>query len=120
MSNQKVTRLIEELKDLKVSEFLQVIKHFVGEISTNPLPCPDDGGVPIETEEFLFDVILKSAGAAKLTVIKVVKDVTDLPLKESKDLVDKAPVAILVRVSREQANDVRAKLSEAGADVEIV
>ena len=66
-----------------------------------------------------FDVILKSAGQAKINVIKVVRGITDLGLKEAKELVDSAPKAIKETVSESEANDMKAKLEEAGAEVEI-
>ncbi|MDO4735554.1 MAG: 50S ribosomal protein L7/L12, partial [Bacteroidia bacterium] len=66
-----------------------------------------------------FDVILKSAGAAKLGVVKVVKEITGLGLKEAKDLVDGAPKAIKEKVSKAEAEQVKAQLEEAGAEVEV-
>lgn len=70
----------------------------------------------VQTE---FDVILKSAGGAKLTVVKVVKGITDLGLKEAKALVDAAPTPIKEKVSREEAESIKAQLVEAGAEVEV-
>ncbi len=66
-----------------------------------------------------FDVILKSAGQSKLNVVKVVKDLTGLGLKEAKDLVDAAPKAIKEKVSQAEANELKAKLEEAGAEIEL-
>ncbi len=66
-----------------------------------------------------FDVILKSAGASKLNVVKVVKDLTGLGLKEAKDLVDGAPKAVKEKASKDEADSIKAKLEEAGAEVEI-
>ncbi len=71
-------------------------------------------------EKTAFDVILKSAGAAKLGVVKIVKDLTGLGLKEAKDLVDGAPKAIKEGVSKAEADEIATKLKDAGADVEIV
>ena len=72
-----------------------------------------------EAEQTEFDVILKSAGAAKLGVVKAVKEATGLGLKESKDIVDKAPVAVKEKVSKAEAEALKAALEEAGAEVEI-
>ncbi|MFY7847705.1 MAG: 50S ribosomal protein L7/L12, partial [Bacteroidia bacterium] len=66
-----------------------------------------------------FDVILKNAGASKLNVVKVVKDLTGLGLKEAKDLVDSAPKAVKEKVSKAEAEDLAAKLKEAGAEIEV-
>ncbi|MBE6251453.1 MAG: 50S ribosomal protein L7/L12, partial [Bacteroidales bacterium] len=72
-----------------------------------------------EAEQTEFDVILKSAGAAKLGVVKAVKEATGLGLKESKEIVDKAPVAVKEKVSKAEAEALKAALEEAGAEVEI-
>lgn len=73
----------------------------------------------VVAEKTAFDVILTSAGQAKLQVVKVVKDITNLGLKEAKDLVDAAPKAIKEGVSKEEAESVKAQLEEAGAEVEV-
>lgn len=78
-----------------------------------------DAAAAVE-EKTAFDVILKSAGAAKLGVVKIVKDLTGLGLKEAKDLVDGAPKAVKEGVSKAEADDIATKLKDAGADVEIV
>lgn len=77
------------------------------------------GGAEAAAEQTEFDVILKSAGASKLNVVKIVKDLTGLGLKEAKDLVDGAPQAVKEKVSKAEAEDLAAKLKEAGAEVEI-
>ena len=79
----------------------------------------DGGGATAAEEKTAFDVILVSGGAAKLGVVKVVKDLTGLGLKEAKDLVDGAPKAVKEGVSKAEAEEVAAKLKEAGAEVEI-
>ncbi len=78
-----------------------------------------DGGAAAVEEKTAFDVILVSGGAAKLGVVKIVKDLTGLGLKEAKDLVDGAPKAIKEGVSKAEAEEVAAKLKEAGAEVEV-
>jgi large subunit ribosomal protein L7/L12 len=77
------------------------------------------GGAAAAPEQTEFDVILKSPGAKKLDVVKVVKNITGLGLKEAKDLVDNAPGKIKEKVSKEEANQVKAQLEEAGAEVEL-
>ena len=78
-----------------------------------------DGGAAAVEEKTAFDVILVSGGAAKLGVVKIVKDLTGLGLKEAKDLVDGAPKAVKEGVSKAEADEVAAKLKEAGAEVEV-
>jgi large subunit ribosomal protein L7/L12 len=77
------------------------------------------GGAPAAAEKTEFDVILQNAGAQKLNVVKIVKDLTGLGLKEAKDLVDGAPKAIKEKVSKEEAEAIKAQLVEAGATVEV-
>jgi large subunit ribosomal protein L7/L12 len=77
------------------------------------------GDAPAAAEKSTFDVILKAPGGAKLGVVKLVKEITGLGLKEAKDLVDGAPKAVKEGVSKEEANSVKAQLEEAGAEVEI-
>lgn len=77
------------------------------------------GGAPAAAEKTSFDVILKSAGASKLNVVKVVKELTGLGLKEAKELVDGAPKAIKEGVAKAEADDIAGKLKEAGAEIEI-
>lgn len=78
-----------------------------------------DSGAPAAAEQTEFDVILVSAGGGKLNVVKVVKNITGLGLKEAKDVVDKAPTPIKEKVSREEAESIKAQLVEAGAEVEV-
>lgn len=77
------------------------------------------GGEAAAEEKTEFDVVLVAAGASKLNVVKIVKDLTGLGLKEAKDLVDGAPQAVKEKVSKAEADDLAAKLKEAGAEVEI-
>ena len=77
------------------------------------------GAAAAEAEQTEFDVILKSAGAAKLAVVKLVKELTGLGLKEAKEIVDKAPAPLKEKVSKEEANTLKTQLEEAGAEVEL-
>ena len=82
-------------------------------------PAASGGAAPAAEEKTAFDVILNSGGAAKLQVVKIVKDLTGLGLKEAKDLVDGAPKPIKEGIPKAEADEIVAKLKEAGADVEI-
>jgi large subunit ribosomal protein L7/L12 len=83
------------------------------------MAAPAGAGAPAAEEQTSFDVILKSAGANKLAIVKLVKDLTGLGLKEAKDLVDGAPKPMKEGVSKDEANALKAQLTEAGAEVEI-
>ncbi len=119
-----VKALAEELVNLTVKdvqELINVLKETYGiEPAAAAVVVSNEGGEqsgPAEQTE--FDVILKSAGAAKLGVIKVVKEALGLGLKEAKELVDKAPTPLKEKVSNAEAEQLKATLEEAGAEVEI-
>ena len=106
---------------IEVSELISDIEEKFGVTAAAPVamaaaPAAGGGEAAEKTE---FDVVLKSAGQAKINVIKVVRSITDLGLKEAKELVDSAPKAVKEAVSEAEANDVKAQLEEAGAEVEI-
>ncbi len=115
----------EQLVNLTVKEVNELAQILKDEYGIEPaaaavVVAADGGGAAAAAEEKTsFDVILKSAGASKLNVVKVVKDLTGLGLKEAKDLVDGAPKAVKEGVSKAEAEDLKAKLTEAGAEVEI-
>ena len=125
MASDKVTKLIEEVKALSVLELSEVVKALEEEfgVSATPVAVAAAGGAApaagAAEEKSEFDVILASAGQTKMSVIKVVKDVTGLGLKEAKDLVDAAPKAIKEGVSTAEADEIKKKLEEAGATVEL-
>ncbi|QGW28380.1 50S ribosomal protein L7/L12 [Phnomibacter ginsenosidimutans] len=115
----------EQLVNLTVKEVNELAQILKDEYGIEPaaaavVVAADGGGAAAAAEEKTsFDVILKSAGASKLNVVKVVKDLTGLGLKEAKDLVDGAPKAVKEGVDKATAEDIAAKLKEAGAEVEI-
>jgi len=121
-----VKALAEELVNLTVKEVNELAQILKDEYGIEPAaaavavasPSGGDGGGSA-AEQTEFDVILKSGGQAKLGVVKLVKDITGLGLKEAKDLVDGAPKAVKEKVSKEEANALKAQLEEAGAEVEI-
>ena len=114
---------IESLKEmtiLEIKELVDAMKEAYGIDPTAVAAAPAAGaGAAAAAEQTEFDVVLASAGAAKLGVIKVVKEVTGLGLKEAKDLVDNAPKAVKEKVSKAEADDLKKQLEEAGATVEI-
>ena len=119
--------VIEYLKNvslLEASELVKELEEVFGVSAAAAAPAmmvaaPTDGAPAAEAEKDSFDVVLTSAGAGKINVIKVVKDITGLGLKEAKDLVDAAPKAIKEGVSADEAEALKAKLTEAGASVEV-
>jgi large subunit ribosomal protein L7/L12 len=115
----------EQLVNLSVKEVNELAKILKDEYGIEPaaaavaVAAPAGGGAAAAVEKSTFDVILKSAGGAKLQIVKIVKDITGLGLKEAKDLVDGAPKAVKEGVSKEEAESIKAQLTEAGAEVEL-
>ena len=120
-----VKALAEQLVGLTVKEVQELADVLKADYGIEPaaaavvVAAGDGGGAAAAEEKTAFDVILKNGGANKLAVVKIVKDLTGLGLKEAKDLVDGAPKAIKEGVSKAEAEDVAAKLKEAGAEVEV-
>ncbi len=113
---------IESLKEMTILEIKELVDAMKEEFGIDPsavAAAPAAAGAAAAAEQTEFDVILKSAGAAKLQVVKAVKEITGLGLKEAKDLVDNAPKAIKEKVSKAEAEEVSKKLTEAGAEVEV-
>lgn len=124
MASEKILQLIEEVKVLTVLELSELVKALEEEFGVSAsavaVAAPGAGAAaPVEEEKTEFDVILASFGDAKMGVIKAVKDITGLGLKESKELVEAAPKAIKEGVSKTEAEELKTKLEEAGAKVEI-
>ena len=125
MASEKITALIEEVKALTVLELSELVKALEEEFGVSaaaPVAVAGAAGAPaaaVAAEQTEFDVILADAGAAKIGVIKVVREETGLGLKEAKELVDGAPKAIKEKVSKEAADALKEKLEAAGAKVEI-
>lgn len=118
-----VKALAESLVGLTVKEVQELAEFLKTEYGIEPAAAAvvvsSEGPAAAAEEKTAFDVILKSAGANKLAVVKVVKDLTGLGLKEAKDLVDNAPKPVKEGVDKATAEDLKAKLTEAGADVEV-
>ena len=119
-----VKNLAEQLVNLTVKEVQELADFMKSEYGIEPAAvaaAPAAGGpaAAAAEEKTAFDVILKAAGASKLNVVKIVKDLTGLGLKEAKELVDGAPKPIKQGIAKAEAEDIKNKLTEAGADVEI-
>ena len=115
----------DQLVNLSVKEVNELAKILKDEYGIEPaaaavaVAAGPAAGAPAAEEKTAFNVVLKSGGASKLNVVKIVKDLTGLGLKEAKDLVDGAPKNIKEGISKAEAEEIAAKLKEAGADVEI-
>lgn len=122
-----VKKLAEELVNLTVKEVNELATILKDEYGIEPAaaavavaaPAAAGAGEAAAAEKTSFDVVLKSAGQAKLQVVKVVKEITGLGLKEAKDLVDGAPNNVKEGVSKEEAESIKSQLEEAGAEVEV-
>ena len=120
-----VKNLAEQLVNLTVKEVQELADFMKSEYGIEPAAvaaAPAGGGAaaaPAAEEKTSFDVILKAAGASKLGVVKLVKDLTGLGLKEAKELVDGAPKPVKQGIAKAEAEEIKAKLTEAGAEVEI-
>ena len=121
VSREDVLAYLEESNMVEISELINDIEEKFGVTAAAPVavaaaPAGGDSAAEAKTE---FDVVLKSAGQAKINVIKAVRSITDLGLKEAKELVDSAPKALKEGVSESEANEMKAQLEEAGAEVEL-
>ena len=124
MANEKITSILETLDTLTVFEFSELVsavveRFVVSAAAAVTVAALAEGGAAAAEEQTEFDVILTSAGAAKINVIKAVREITGLGLKEAKELVDGAPKAVKEKVSADDAEAAKAKLEEAGATVEV-
>lgn len=126
--SEKVEKLIEEVKELTVLELSEVVKALEEEFGVSAAAPAAVAAAPVAggaapaaaaEEKTDFDVILTEAGQEKVKVIKVVKDITGLGLKDAKALVDGTPKAVKEGASKEEADDIQAKLEEVGATVEV-
>ena len=120
---EKIEKLIEEIDSLTVVELADLVKAIEEEfgVSAVAAAAPAAGAVAgaAAEEKSSFNVVLKEAGDQKIKVIKVVRDATGLGLKEAKDLVDGAPKTVKENVSKEEAEDLKAKFTEVGAVIEL-
>ena len=123
MASEKIAAMIEEVKGLTVLELAELVHALEDEFGVSAAAAaaaPAAGAAaPVAEEKTEFDVELKSVGANKIAVIKVVREATGLGLKEAKELVDNAPKNVKEGISKDDADALAAKLKEAGAEVEI-
>ena len=123
MASEKITAIIESVKGMTVLELKELIDTICEEFGVSAAAAAAApaaaAAAPAEEEKTEFDVILKEVGATKMQVIKVVKEVTGLGLKEAKEIVDNAPKAVKEKVSKADAEDIQKKLEAVGATVEL-
>lgn len=123
MTKEDILQAIENMTVLELAELVKALEEKFGVSAAAPvamtMPAAGAGAAPAEEEKTSFDVILVSAGEKKINVIKVVRELTSLGLKEAKDLVDSAPKPIKEGIGKQEAEEVKAKLEEAGATVEL-
>ena len=121
--NEKSTQILDLVKGLTILELADLVKALEEEFGVSAAPvavaaAPGAAAAPVE-EKTEFDVVLKAAGASKLNVIKVVRELTGLGLKDAKDLVEGAPKTLKEGVSKEEADKIAEQLKAAGAEVEV-
>lgn len=124
MASEKITAIIEELKGLTVLELSELVHAVEDEFGVSAaaavaVAAPGAGEGEAAAEKTEFDVVLKSFGASKMNVIKVVRAITGLGLKESKEMVEGAPKVVKEAATKDQAEDIKKQLEEAGAEVEL-
>ena len=123
MASGKITAMIEEVKTLTVLELAELVHALEDEFGVSAaaaaVAAPAAGAAPAEEEKTEFDVVLKSAGANKIAVIKVVRALTGLGLKEAKEIVDNAPKTLKEGISKDDAEKIVNDLKEAGAEAEL-
>lgn len=122
--SENITKLMEEIKNLKVLELAELVKALEEEFGVSATPVavaagPAAGAAPAAEEQTEFTVMLTATGDKKIEVIKVVREITGLGLKEAKELVDGAPKAVKENTSKDDAEAIKEKLTAAGASVEL-
>ena len=119
MTIEQILEAIEQMKVTELNELVKAAEEKFGVSASAPVMVAGAAGGAAAEEKTEFDVVLANAGASKVKVIKVVREVTGLGLKEAKDLVDNAPKTLKEGVSKEEAEEMKAKLEETGASVEV-
>ncbi len=118
---KKVLEIVEKMSVLELADLVKVMEDKFGVSAAAPVAvasAPAEA-TPAEEEKTMFDIILKDGGSNKIGAIKVVRDITELGLKEAKDLVDTAPQTVKEGVKKEEAEEIKAKFEEIGATVEL-
>ena len=125
MASEKITNILEEIKTLTIVELADLVKAVEEEFGVSAaapvgvVAVAGGAAAPAAEEKTEFDVVLKSFGAKKLDVIKAVREITGLGLKEAKEMVESAPKAVKEGVSKDEAESLKKALEEAGAEVEV-
>lgn len=119
MTREDIIKAIEDMTVLELNELVKACEEKFGVSASAPVAVAGAAAAPVAEEKTEFDVILTAAGAEKVKVIKVVREITGLGLKEAKDLVDNAPKPVKEAVAKEEAEAIKAKLAEVGASVEV-
>jgi large subunit ribosomal protein L7/L12 len=119
MSKEQILEAIKGMNVLELNDLVKAIEEEFGVTAAAPVAAGGGAAAAVVEEQSEFDVILVSAGASKINVIKAVREITGLGLKEAKDVVDGAPKAIKERIAKEEADSIKAKLEEAGASIEV-
>ncbi|MFC7061812.1 50S ribosomal protein L7/L12 [Halobacillus seohaensis] len=120
MSNEQIIEAIKEMSVLELNDLVKAIEEEFGVSAAAPVAAGGAAaGGEAEEEQTEFDVVLESAGSSKIKVVKAVREITGLGLKDAKDLVDNAPGAIKEGVAKEEAEEMKSKLEEVGASIEL-
>ncbi|MCE7793851.1 50S ribosomal protein L7/L12 [Salipaludibacillus sp. CUR1] len=119
MTKQEMIDAIKEMSVLELNDLVKAIEEEFGVTAAAPVAVAGGGGAEAEEEQTEFDVVLESAGSSKIGVIKVVREITGLGLKDAKALVDGAPAPVKEGVDKEEAEEIKGKLEEAGASIEL-
>ena len=125
MASEKITNILEEIKSLTIIELADLVKAVEEEFGVSAaapvgvVAAAGGAAAPAAEEKTEFDVVLKSFGAKKLDVIKAVREITGLGLKEAKEMVEGAPKTVKEGVSKDEAESIKKSLEEAGAEVEV-
>ncbi len=120
-NGKKVLEIVEKMTVLELADLVKVMEDKFGVSAAAPVAVAAVAAAPAEAaeEKTMFNIVLKAAGANKISVIKVVREITELGLKEAKDMVDAAPQTVKEGVKKEDAEAIKAKFEEAGATVEL-
>ncbi len=119
MTIEQILEAIENMKVLELNELVKAAEEKFGVSAAAPVAVAGGAAAAVAEEQTEFDVILDNAGASKINVIKVVREITGLGLKEAKEVVDNAPKALKEGIAKEEAEAIKAKLEEAGASVTV-
>ena len=119
MTKEQILDAIKEMTVLELNDLVKAIEEEFGVTAAAPVAVAAGGGGDAAAEQSEFDVILAGAGAQKIKVIKVVREITGLGLKEAKEVVDNAPKAVKEGVDKAEAEEIKTKLEEVGAEVEV-